>query len=334
MGYQLGPAAPRSVSPLPQLMSQDARDRVEAWRHAVTQTFFPMEVTPEQCSDFRGSLRTGRVGCMQLTRAEADPETVIRTPKLAAADDNNHYAVAMQVRGACLLTQDDRDVEIRPGEFTIYDCSRPFHMRWPTSQQTVVAMFDRDDFGLTVDQVARVTATRISGREGIGALMRPILTRLSRTPEAFGGPTAARTSTIALDMLAALYADRLGTSTGARQTRIALRAQIQAFIKDNLSDPELSVEDIASANFISVRYLHALFDDEELTVGRWVRARRLESIKRDLADPLLARHPVAAIAARRGLLNASYFSQIFRAEYGERPADYRRRTLQAHSGQE
>ncbi|SEB37833.1 regulatory helix-turn-helix protein, AraC family [Rhodococcus jostii] len=46
----------------------------------------------------------------------------------------------------------------------------------------------------------------------------------------------------------------------------------------------------------------------------------------DLADPLQAMQPVGEIA-RNGTLNAPHFSQIFRAEYGMTPSEYRQRAL-------
>ena len=55
----------------------------------------------------------------------------------------------------------------------------------------------------------------------------------------------------------------------------------------------------------------------------WIRGRRLERCRRDLADPALASRPVAAIAARWGFSSAADFSRAFRAVHGLPPAEYR-----------
>lgn len=48
----------------------------------------------------------------------------------------------------------------------------------------------------------------------------------------------------------------------------------------------------------------------------------------DLADPLQAMRPVGEIAARNGhAQRPPHFSQIFRAEYGMTPSEYRQRAL-------
>ncbi|MFB6784621.1 helix-turn-helix domain-containing protein, partial [Streptomyces sp. NPDC056352] len=81
---------------------------------------------------------------------------------------------------------------------------------------------------------------------------------------------------------------------------------------------------IAAAHNISLRSLHRLFQDQDLTVAGWIRARRLERCRRDLADPLLHSRPVRAIAACWGFTDpTTHFSRAFRAAYGMPPGDYR-----------
>ena len=84
---------------------------------------------------------------------------------------------------------------------------------------------------------------------------------------------------------------------------------------------------IASANHISVRYLHKLFHEEGTSVARWVRERRLDNCRRDLEDPALARRGVQAIARRWGFQDAAHFTRIFKASFGEPPGQYRRGEL-------
>lgn len=100
--------------------------------------------------------------------------------------------------------------------------------------------------------------------------------------------------------------------------------RMEAYIDAHLDAQELSPATIAAAHHISLRYLYKLFRARETTVAAWIRQRRLEHCRRDLADPGLADRPVAAVAARWGFVNPAHFTRAFRAEYGLTPGEYRR----------
>ncbi|MEE1743365.1 helix-turn-helix domain-containing protein [Streptomyces sp. JV184] len=105
-----------------------------------------------------------------------------------------------------------------------------------------------------------------------------------------------------------------------------LRAQINAFITHHLGIPELRPAAIATHHHISLRALHTLFQQEPATVAATIRHKRLERCRADLADPRMCDQPIAAIAARWGLLIPAEFSQAFRAAYGVSPGEYRAET--------
>jgi AraC-like DNA-binding protein len=100
-------------------------------------------------------------------------------------------------------------------------------------------------------------------------------------------------------------------------------AQIHAFIRANLGDPDLTPGAIAAAHHISLRYLNKLFQAEGRTVAGWIRERRLERCRRDLAEPRLDDRTIKAIAARWGFTNSAHFSQAFRSAYGLSPREFR-----------
>ncbi|GAA4832384.1 hypothetical protein GCM10025787_09630 [Saccharopolyspora rosea] len=74
--------------------------------------------------------------------------------------------------------------------------------------------------------------------------------------------------------------------------------RIRGFIEDHLAAPDLGPARIAAAHYISTRHLHNIFREHGTTVASRVRARRLESCRRDLLDPVHADSGVAAIAAK------------------------------------
>ncbi|MBY8846536.1 helix-turn-helix domain-containing protein [Streptomyces sp. SP2-10] len=106
-----------------------------------------------------------------------------------------------------------------------------------------------------------------------------------------------------------------------------LLQDIEAFIENHLADADLSPAWIAAAHHISVRYLHHLFQRDRRTVGAYVRRRRLERCRADLADPALVGRGVGQVGRRWGFRDPAVFSRAFKAAYGVTPGAYRRRLL-------
>jgi AraC-like DNA-binding protein len=166
---------------------------------------------------------------------------------------------------------------------------------------------------------------RFPADAGLGDLTSQFLLQLARNVDHYSAAEAARLSAAALEVLATRLAHELdvrdwGTPEARRH---ALLTTVQAFIQQHLGDPGLSPAMIAAAHHVSLRSLHQLFHDEGLTVAGWVRQRRLEYCRQDLANPALADRPVAAIGARWGFSSAGDFSRVFRAVHGLPPAEYR-----------
>ncbi|MFV0254317.1 MAG: helix-turn-helix domain-containing protein [Beutenbergiaceae bacterium] len=104
------------------------------------------------------------------------------------------------------------------------------------------------------------------------------------------------------------------------------------YIERHLGDVELSPDRIAAAQNISTRTLHRLFEREGTTLGAWIRNRRLEHCREDLADSTHAETSVSAIGARWGLWDAAHFSRLFKSTFGAPPRAFRQRALDGRGG--
>ncbi|MEU8386459.1 helix-turn-helix domain-containing protein [Streptosporangium sp. NPDC048865] len=102
-----------------------------------------------------------------------------------------------------------------------------------------------------------------------------------------------------------------------------MKQRVDAFVERHLGDPALTPDGIAAAHGISTRHLYTLFREEGRTVAAWIRERRLERCRRDLADPSLRDRSIHAIAARWGFTDKAHFSRAFRARYDMTPSDCR-----------
>ena len=71
----------------------------------------------------------------------------------------------------------------------------------------------------------------------------------------------------------------------------ALFPQVVAYVDAHLGDADLGPRAVAAAHFVSPRQLHKTFAAEGRTVAGWIRSRRLDAVRRDLADPALRERP-------------------------------------------
>jgi len=218
----------------------------------------------------------------------------------------------------------DRDVPLRG-----YDFSRPYELTYGSAVQLAVFGFPPEMLTVPSDSVARLTAVPILGDGGTAALAAPLLRRVAEDVETYQPASATRLSMVVMDLLATTVAEQaslVAALAPETRERVLLR-RVHAFVEQHLDDAGLSPAMVAAAHHVSLRYLHRLFESQDTTVAAWIRHRRLERCRRDLADLVNFDQSVSAIAARWGLADPAHFSRLFRRAYGVPPVEYRRAFL-------
>ncbi|GAA4430997.1 helix-turn-helix domain-containing protein [Georgenia halophila] len=301
---------------------------LETWRAAITEAVVPLEIEEIGGVRFRGHLTHALVQEVAFFEIVATPHLVRRTPELISHDDRRFYKLSLQLAGRAELRQDDRTAVLLPGDLAIYDTHRPYTLRFPEPNQAMVMVFPHEMVDLPPDEVAKVTATRFPDDVGLGRVINPFFVELGRNMDQLRTSHASRLVHSALDLLVTMLSQELHRRQGSTgPSARSLAQEVHEYILKRLGDPELTPPAIARAHYISLRHLYTIFSPEGQTVSAWIRHQRLEHIRRDLADPLLADRPISWIAGRWGLHDAAHFSRIFKAEFGRSPSSYRRRNL-------
>lgn len=300
-----------------------------SWRSLVSQSFVPLNVTSLSTGSFRARLRSRSLGDVFVSEVGANPHIVERTPDLIAAGDVPYFKLSLQLAGTGLLMQDGREAILTAGDMAIYDTERPYTLTFDDDFRSLVLMFPQTVIDLPPDAVGQITATRIAGDQGIARVVSPFLAHLTDNMERLTSHSGLRLAHNTVDLVTTMLHSELDTHGGGHSAshRAALVHDIRAYIDDNLTNPALSPASIAAANFISTRHLHGVFKDQGVTVSAWIRSRRLEHCRRDLADAIFADRPISSIAVRWGFTDASHFSRLFRSTFGEPPTEFRERAL-------
>jgi AraC-like DNA-binding protein len=304
----------------------------DCWCSTLSGAFVPLAPAPLSPSAARvpDTARHRALGGVHMVDIRGGARVVRRPHTLRRRSDAGWVKVALQLWGCGVLEQDDRQAALTEGDFAAYVTARPYTFTFAASFRVLVVLCPRSMLPMSPTDLARVTAVPVSGRDGLGGLVSTFLTKLAENGEradAFPSDTANRhlaESLLAMltASLADVSADPVARSRGTRSE--GLLRKVQTYIESHLGQAELSLESIASAHHISVRYLQKLFGRDGTTVTDWIRARRLDNCRRDLVDARFRASSVSAIAARWGMCDAAYFSRCFRARYGLTPTAYRR----------
>ncbi len=114
-----------------------------------------------------------------------------------------------------------------------------------------------------------------------------------------------------------------GVNAGVPKGGNSLEASVLTFVRQRLTDPELSARQIADAHAISVRYLYKILSGSGISLGAWIRDQRLELCRVALEDDGERDRTIAAIAHGAGFGDLTHFSRAFKKAYGVTPRDYR-----------
>ncbi|MGW4064216.1 AraC-like ligand-binding domain-containing protein [Amycolatopsis sp. NPDC004747] len=309
-------------------------ERFSYWREVNSKLWAPYDLRcdPRREREFRAQVGVSEFGSVQVTLMTTMPHSVHRTPKLIRQGDPEVFKLGCFVRGGGVHMQDGQCVEYGEGDLKLYDTSQPFGGEFAPDapmSQLLLLRFPRSLLPLPAKDLRRLTAARIPGASGVGALSSQFLLHLAHHLHELTPADASRLSNLTVDVLTAALAHALDAqSTVPPHTRRrALMARIHAFVRENLGDASLTPESIAAAHHVSLRYLHSLFHQDGHTVAGWIRRCRLEQCRRDLAEPRLSARPISAVAARWGFSSPAHFSQVFRGAYGLSPSDYRRQCI-------
>ncbi len=254
-----------------------------------------------------------------------------RRPSIVMIFSGNHAAVGVPTLGSCVLSQDGREAVLTPGDFAVVDTSRPYELAFDDTHRMLVGTMPREFGHNRRESLSGVTVRRVSSGHVSGpAVVSPSHNNVGRRLERDEVVPTTQLPDVVLEVLAAGLADLMSNMSARPEShQSALLRQIHRYIEQNLSDPQLSPRPIAAAHHISVRYLQKLFHSQGTTVNGWIRDRRLDKCRCELADPRYRNRSIGAIGARWNLSPASYFSRVFKETYGFTPSEARARARAA-----
>lgn len=305
----------------------DPRDRLSYWSDMVCDTYVELACeVPADKTIIEGSIANSQVATLSLSQVTATAQRVHRTPAKIRQSSDDYFLVSIQTSGHCVVAQDGREACLVPGDFALYDSTRPYTLSFERDFQQYVLMFPGRLLRTELPDTERLTARTVAGQRGAGHLMISMIGALADNIDMLASESACAIA----DSVRQILIAGLSTLPAAKRAPLSqLRAYhlecIKACVRERLRDPTLTVASIAAELKMSPSTLHRSWDAETCSLAESIWALRLDAAYRDLCDPGLVGRSVSEIAFSWGFNDAAHFSRAFRMRFGCTPRDARQR---------
>ncbi len=301
----------------------DIKRRLDSWAEilAATHLAFEVHATEHTPPDFRGCVTRRPIGDLVLVDCAASPflghrGRAVMSPKAKHEDILGFQLVC---KGIETVREGARGLALRPGDVVIWDGETPTDVEIVEAFHKRTLLFPRDRVLAMCPRLADLRALPPLDDNGPARLLVRYMNALALEQPKLAAAAGVAAANAALELLRAAVEPCVPTSRAA--AREAMRAEIRRYARTHLQDPELGPASIARAYSISVRALHALFEDVDASVAGLVRTERLGRCREDLQRPNGG--SVTDIAFRWGFCDAAHFSRVFKRAFGVTPSDVR-----------
>lgn len=297
------------------------RERLDVFKGLVDEVFCPMQLDASRAAraTFDARVDAADLGNVQLVRVATSQVEVRRRTQDIAHIGNAPYLVKFQLKGESLWSQRGREVQVRPGDFVICSTAEPYSLIFREAYEMPVLVVAERIMRRLTPNPDQFLGRRMPGEDADCSLLTSFVAEIVARMDKLAPAMARRVEANVLDLLGAVLNARAQHQPVSREQ---LLAQIKAYIRDHLRDRQLSPVSIAEAFGISTRLVHAIFEPEPLTVGRYIRAQRVAACRRMMESTDLARLSLTDIALHWGFYDLSHMTRCFRDEYGEPPRQF------------
>lgn len=303
--------------------SMPPRRQLAGFQEVLDRTHFHWGLTRGDSGAYHAKVQRRIYDRFVFTHIVADPVAGFRTSDDVKRGIEDYFCLLYFEEGNCLLRQGRNESHIRRNSIALWDSSRPAMFDCDAQLRQLSILIPRETGKMMVPGIEDMCGLSVDGERGLGAILLSHLRQVHQMIDTIAASDRPAVLRASIELIAAAFRPD-DQHQGATSFRRSLLGRVQDHIVANLGDPALSPASIAATFRFSARYLHRLFEDSELTVGGWIRKRRLMAAKADLSNPHRASLSVTEIAMRHGFADASHFSHAFREEYGIAPRDFRR----------
>ena len=292
------------------------KQQVQCWSDALTDLCGRFDVDPLEASSLEGRIKYTTVSRLTLCQIEASQHRISHTDWRIRSSEHPYIKILFQTHGVSHFEQDGRRVEVLPGDCLSYDVSCPHTIISPALTRHDVVIVPKELLRERGFHSEKMSACKLSSRTGTGRIARDFVYAAFDEATKLSPKSAAGVAESLIDLL--LLPLREADAAFDRVGPEAMYIRAQAFIRENLRNPDLCIDRISAALGCTKRYLHMLFSERGMTVSDYIWRARLQHCRQELETH--AGKTVTDVAFSWGFSSSSHFSRVFRKYFGVVPS--------------
>ena len=289
--------------------------RETAWRAAIERAGLSTEIGPDELRAYSHHRLSPLGGSFSVVSARSQ-----RFRSLGQSGDA--MLIVLHLEGKGLLNNDQQVHALAVGDFAIFPAGVDFDLVCDGLFRQVWLRLPSIAFSRRMLPPRAFRVLPIPGDSGLGHVLSQLLRSVSDSLQELDDNELCAIEIAISDLIVATL-NQHNDSGGSSSSQAAILHRICQFIETRLGDSNLSLAEVARAQRVSPRYLQKLFEAANGNFTRYIRERRLERCRAELAKPDDDASSVSSIAFRWGFTDAAHFSRVFRDKYGMSPRDYR-----------
>lgn len=303
--------------------SLQRKDTLSFWNDYVADTLIGVDVQLGNHTDgFYGSLVGHSLDDIHIFKINSQQSGVRRTKGQIAKSTEGYFIINFQITGESYLSQDGRSVHLKPNDWTFTDSTRPYQINFLNDFEQLVLKIPRRLITYGTSYVTANTACLLDD-QGLGKILKNFVYSLSSELKIVDVFTRKYLASSLLQLLNDYLNLKFITEKRGTPSKETMLFQIKSFVEEHLSNPQLSIQQIADSFKCSKRQLHTIFSKEECTINSFIRESRLQKSKKDIEDLNFSRLTVAEIGYKNGFNDISNFAKTFKLRFGIPPGAYR-----------
>jgi AraC-like DNA-binding protein len=292
-------------------------NQVQCWGDALIELCGKFDVDTLGAPSLDGHVDYATVSRLKLCQIEVTQHRVAHPVSRVQSCAHPYVKILFQTHGTSYFEQSDRRIELMPGDCLAYDVSCPHTIISPGYTRHDVVIVPTELLKERGFNPTKMPACKMSARSGSARIVHEFMNATFGEAPKLSPPVAVGVADSLLDLV--LLPLREAGAACDRGSPAVMHARAQAYIRDHLRDPELSIDQISAALGCTKRYLHMIFSDSGMTVSDYIWRARLQHCRQELEEAQ-GRKTITDVAFSWGFSSSSHFSRVFRKYFGIVPS--------------